>query len=75
MKLVQKSATYTRVITVTNKISKVIGILNRLKHVFPQNALLSIYHSLFASHLNYGLLLWGTHVNRVSKLQKKNLLE
>ena len=35
-----------------HKISKVIGILNRLKHVFPQNALLSIYHSLFASHLN-----------------------
>ena len=56
---------------VTNKLSKVIGILNRLKHVYPQNALLSIYHSLFATHLNYGLLLWGTHVNRVSKLQKK----
>ena len=56
---------------VTNKISKVIGILNRLKHVFPQNALLSIYNYLFASHLNYGLLLWGTHVNSVSKLQKK----
>ena len=56
---------------VTNKLSKVIGILNRLKHVYPQNALLSIYHSLFATHLNYGLLLWGTHVNQVSKLQKK----
>ena len=53
---------------VTNKLSKVIGILNRLKHVYPQNALLSIYHYFFASHLNYGLLLWGTHVNRVSKL-------
>ena len=52
---------------VTNKLSKVIGILNRLTHVYPQNALLSIYHSLFASHLNYGLLLRGTHV----KLQKK----
>ena len=37
---------------VTNKLTKVIGILNRLKHVYP-------------------LLLWGTHVNRVSKLQKK----
>ena len=33
---------------VTNKIFKVIGILNRLKHVFPQNALLSIYHSFFS---------------------------
>ena len=57
---------------VTNKLSKVIGILNRLTHVYPQNALVSIYRSLFATHLNYGLLLWGTHVNRVSKLQKKN---
>ena len=57
--------------TTTNKLSKVIGILNRLKHVYPQNALLSIYHSLFATHLNYGLLLWDTHVNRVSKLQEK----
>ena len=56
---------------VTNKLLKVIGILNRLKHVYPQNALLSIYHFLFASHLNYGLLLCGTHVYRVSKLQKK----
>ena len=53
------------------KLSKVIRILNRLKHVYPQNALLSIYHYLFATHLNYGLLLWGTHVNRVSKLLKK----
>ena len=47
---------------VTNKLSKVIGILNRLKHVYPQNALLSLYHYHFASHLNG---------NRVSKLQKK----
>ena len=26
---------------------------------------------LLATHLNYGLLLWGTHVNRVTQLQKK----
>ena len=58
---------------VTKKISKVIGILNRLIYVFPQNALLSIYHSLFASYLN-GLLLWGTNVNRVSKLPKKTVI-
>ena len=49
---------------VTNKLSKVIGILNRLKHVYPQNAFLSIYHSLFACHLNYGLRLWGSGVVR-----------
>ena len=44
-------------------------MLNRLKHVYPQ----IIYHSLFASHLNYERLLWGTHVNRDSKLQKKTV--
>ena len=58
---------------VTNKLSKVIGIIKRLNHVYLQNALLSIYHSLFASQLNYGLLLWGTHVYRVSKLHKKSV--
>ena len=58
---------------VTNKLSKVIGILNRLKHVYPQNALLSIYHSLLASHLSYGLLLWSTHGSRVSKLQEQTV--
>ena len=31
----------------TNKLSKVIGILNRLKHIYPQKALLSIYNALF----------------------------
>ena len=60
---------------VNNKLSKVIAIPNRLKHVYPQNALLSLYHYLFASYLNYGLLLWSTHVNRVSKLLKKTLRE
>ena len=30
---------------VTNKLSKVIGILNILKHVYLHNLLLSIYHS------------------------------
>ena len=34
--------------------------------------MLSIFHYLFAPHLNYGLFLWGTHVHRVSKLQRKN---
>ena len=60
---------------VTNKWSKVIRILNRLKHVYPQNALLSIYHSLyFASHLIYELLLWGTHVNRVRIMSNSQYL-
>ena len=56
---------------VTNKLSKVTGILNRLKHVYPQQVLLLIYNSIFISHINYGLLLWGTQLTEVFHLQKK----
>ena len=43
----------------TNKLSRVIGILNRLKYIYPQRILLTVYNSLFMSHVNYGIILWG----------------
>ena len=55
---------------VCNKLSKIVGILNRLKRIYPQQALLSIYNSLFMSHINYGLLLWGAQTESVFKPQK-----
>ena len=59
---------------ITNKLSKVIGILHRLKHIYPQQALLSIYNALYLSHMTYGLLLWlYSQVVQVSKLQKKSI--
>ena len=42
---------------ITNKLSKVIGILNRLKNIYPQQVLLSIYNALFLSHMTYVLQL------------------
>ena len=42
-----------------NENSKEIGILYRLKNVFPGEMLKPVYTSLIASYLNYGLLLWG----------------
>jgi len=56
---------------ITNKLSKVVGILNRLKYIYPFNALTSIYNSLCVSHMNYGLLLWGTQIDGIYKIQKK----
>ena len=56
---------------VTNKIAKVSGILNRLKHIFSQNVLLSLYHTLIISHINYGMLLWSSDIRSVEKYQKK----
>ena len=56
---------------VTNKLSKITGILNKLKFIYPQNIILTIYNSLFVSHINYGSLVWGTNINRISKMQKR----
>ena len=56
---------------VSNKMSKVIGMLNRLKHIYPKEALLAIYNSLLVSHINYGLLLWGTKTGKVHKIKKR----
>ena len=55
---------------IRNTLSKVIGIQNRLKHIYTQQALLSIYNALFLYHITYGLLLCGNLVGHVSKLQK-----
>ena len=41
---------------VTGKLSKINGILNRLKYIYPSQVLLTIYKSLFVPHINYGSL-------------------
>ena len=53
------------------KISKTIGILNKLKHVLPPHILKNIYLSLIQCHLNYGILAWGHETKRIFQLQKK----
>lgn len=53
------------------KISKTIGVLNRLKHFLPIHVKLIIYNSLILSHLQYCILLWGYQLGRTEKLQKK----
>ena len=41
--------------TVKNKVSKVVGILYRLKNIFPMYILQTLYNSLIVSYINYGL--------------------
>ena len=53
------------------KISRVIGILRKLKRTFPQYILRTIYNSLIHSHLIYRLNLWGFKHKRITVLQKK----
>ena len=53
------------------KLSKVLGIMNRLKHVLSSEILFTLYKSMFLPNLNYGLLCWKPKLNQVIKLQKK----
>lgn len=56
---------------ISTKISRVIGILRKLQHIFPQNILITIYYALVHSHINYGLMLWGYQNKHIFGLQKK----
>ena len=61
----------THITMVTGKLSKINGISNRLKYIYPTHILLTIYKSLFVLYINYGSLVWGQNFNSISKLQKK----
>ena len=42
------------------KVSKAIGILYRLKSVYPLSVLLTLYNTLVLPYFNYGILTWGS---------------
>ena len=55
------------------KISKIIGILHRLKSVYPETVLLMRYNTLIVPHLTYCILSWGSLLSdnhRIHVLQK-----
>ena len=62
---------------ISNKISKAVGILNKLKTHLPFSALKTLYYSLVHPYLNYCNLVWGgtypTHLNHLLILQKRIL--
>ena len=59
--------------SISSKIGKSIGVLNRLKHCLPISIKVFMYNSLILSRINYGILLWGYQCERILKLQKKAL--
>ena len=59
---------------VSLKISRVSGVLYRLKHVFPHEVLLTLYNALIPPHLSYCILVWGSRIDgnhRLLLLQRK----
>ena len=57
------------------ELSKIVGIIARLRHFVPFNTLLSIYQSLMFPYLTFGLSAWGQaaqlHLKKLLLLQKR----
>ena len=61
---------------ISMKIDRSIGILYRLRNVYPESVLVTIYNTLILPHFHYCLLLWGSVVKEnhsLHLLQKKAL--
>ena len=60
---------------ISQKISRIVDIMYRLKHIYPQAVLLTLYSALIVPHLTYCLLAWGSIIvpNHQHLLQKKAL--
>ena len=56
-----------------NKLSKSVGILNKVKPFPNASTLLQFYYSIFRSHLQYGIIIWGSTFK--SYLKKLNILQ
>ena len=50
----------THINVIGKKISRAIGIIKKLKLIFPQKILISLYNTLILPHINYCLLSWGS---------------
>ena len=56
---------------ISNKISKVLGVMSRIKRFISSSILRMIYNSLILPHLYYAILAWGFNNTRIFKLQKR----
>ena len=57
------------------KLKSCTGVLSRIRHVIPHKLYASLYHSLFESHISYGISVWGGvpqhKLDKLFTLQKK----
>ena len=61
----------THIQTLSQKLSKITGILHRQKEEYPTSILKSIYNTLMLPHLNYCILSWGFQCQEIYLLQKR----
>ena len=59
---------------IEGRIARSVGILTKLRHLFPSSALL-LYYALIHPHLSFGLPIWGstypTYIQKLQRLQNK----
>ena len=56
---------------ISKKITKVLGVMSRIKRYISSYILRMIYNSLILPHLYYAILAWGFSNSRIFKLQKR----
>ena len=56
---------------ISNKISRTIGIMCRLKRFLPTRILKLMYTSLILPYIQFSILTWGFRIGRIEKLQKR----
>ena len=56
---------------ISNKRSKIIGTLNRLKLVLLMRIKIMLYNTLLVQHINYCLMTWGFQCQIINQLQKR----
>ena len=58
-----------------SKLSRSAGIFSKLRYYLDNKTLIQMYHALFNSHLQYGILCWGsssmTNIHRLQVLQNR----
>ena len=59
----------------SNQLSRSNGILCKLRHFVPKKTLISVYYSIFYSHMLYGCPIWSltslNNLNSITVLQKR----
>ena len=55
----------------SNKISRTLGVMNKLKRCLPHAIMKLMYNSLIQTYLYFGITVWGYNCARISKLQKR----
>ena len=47
---------------ISQKISRIIGVMHRLKYIYPRHILFRLYNTLIIPHFTYSILVWGSKI-------------